>query len=240
MKLQHVLKWLCNRGTGCMQCLHYIRRQNLENIYRPISHYLCGAGKGPFSRESPQMWLGAGVLNCWLTNALWEQKCNTVHISYYNNVRMYVHKKNYHAVLVPQQAWIPPTSTWFTTYTTCHIPALLSLNPQPTTNNLLYQTSEGTPIGRHPPCHEQQGPACSPPLQASPRQHVLLELPIRPCWIRDYQCYGAAIPFWGPDIGSYQHGPLLQHSAGHSVLSTKRERKHETPDKQLCMCKEWQ
>ena len=53
MKLQRVPKWLCNRGTGRMHRLHYICRQNLESVYRPVSHYLCGAREGPFSRGSP-------------------------------------------------------------------------------------------------------------------------------------------------------------------------------------------
>ena len=55
MKLQRVPKWLCNHGTGRMYRLRYIRRQHLENIYRPISHYLCGAREGPFLRDSPHM-----------------------------------------------------------------------------------------------------------------------------------------------------------------------------------------
>ena len=39
MKLQRVPKWLCNSGTSRMHHLHYIRRQNLENVYHPVSHY---------------------------------------------------------------------------------------------------------------------------------------------------------------------------------------------------------
>ena len=51
MKLR-VPKWLCNHGTGRMHRLRYIRRQHLENIYRPVSHYLCGAHEGPFLRKA--------------------------------------------------------------------------------------------------------------------------------------------------------------------------------------------
>ena len=41
---------------------------------------------------------------------------------------------------------ITPTSTSFTC-TTCHMHALSSHTPQPTTDNVLHRTPEGTPIG---------------------------------------------------------------------------------------------
>ena len=103
-----------------------------------------------------------------------------------------------------------------------------------TTDNVLYKTPEGTPMYRlstHSPCHEQQDLTCSAPLQASPRQHVFLELPRWPCCIQDHQCYAAWIPCWGPGIWSYQHGPPLQLCAGHCVRSTKRESKREIPER---------
>ena len=40
-----------------------------------------------------------------------------------------------------------PLQTSFTACTTCHMHALSSHNPQSTTDNVLYRTPEGTPIG---------------------------------------------------------------------------------------------
>ena len=55
MNLQPVPKWLCNCGTGRTHRLRCTRRQKLENVYRPVSHYLCGAREGPFSHGSPHI-----------------------------------------------------------------------------------------------------------------------------------------------------------------------------------------
>ena len=38
-----------------MHRLRYTRRQKLKSVYRPVSHYLCGAREGFFSRGSPRI-----------------------------------------------------------------------------------------------------------------------------------------------------------------------------------------
>ena len=65
VKLKHVPKWLCNYGTGHTHCSHYIRRQTSENVYCPVSHYLCEACEGPFSRGAHIYTLRVAITLCW-------------------------------------------------------------------------------------------------------------------------------------------------------------------------------
>jgi len=52
MKLQRVRKWLCNRGTGRTHRLRFIRRQHLENVYRPFLIIYAEHAKVPFRAEA--------------------------------------------------------------------------------------------------------------------------------------------------------------------------------------------
>ena len=53
VKIQRVPMWLCHGGTGHMHRSRYIRRQTSENVYHPISHYLCEEHEGHFLCGSP-------------------------------------------------------------------------------------------------------------------------------------------------------------------------------------------
>ena len=80
MKLQRVPKWLCNHGTGRTHRLRYTRRQKLENVYRPVSYYLCGACEGPFSRGSPHMYSTYSSYSTYIQYIQYICTVHTVHI----------------------------------------------------------------------------------------------------------------------------------------------------------------
>ena len=88
-------------------CLQHVSN-TLHNLHTSGPSALC---KTPTYRSS---WHKTCPFCCW-------QEINNI----------YVHMKYKHAILVPPHVWIPPTSTSFTTCTTCHMRALSAHNTQP-------------------------------------------------------------------------------------------------------------
>ena len=116
-------------------------------------------------------------------------------------------------------------STSFTC-TTCHMHALPSHTPQPTTDNVLHRTTEGTPTYRpstQSPCHVWLGPSGTLQGWVWALHHAPSQLHSGPWWIQDWLCCGAVTPYWEPGSGWCWHGHPMQLGAGHCVHSTKRE-----------------
>ena len=65
MKLKHVLKWLCNYGTGHTHCSRYIHRKLQKTFIAPFLIIYVKHVKVPFCVEAHIYTLRVAITLCW-------------------------------------------------------------------------------------------------------------------------------------------------------------------------------